>query len=525
MDEINRLFAARTSLGSESCFRVFRSHLSLKTIQIEMTRIMTDIAERFQIRHEMKECEHFLHQQDNIVAAIYLQPAPIQSRSVLAFSSPPTRPVDILLLRGESNLTENLLAVLAEIEVQLNKLEDVLSNHEVDLILRSMPLLLKISPIGKQDLSLSEFALIWRDHFLEENVALLQSFERAGINPEWIFALSKGDQTAKSERITAYFRARGYITDILDSGYPTPSIEQSENYRIKVALEAFIMNAHNQGKGVFAIDDGGIIFNCFRNNQKVIDFGVEVTVIGAKRLFQLPSIDIPIYDVGRSELKKVITYPEIAESGVMRVREMIGAEKLRGRAVLVLGYGTSGRQVARVFHSLGCRVSVVDIRMLPLIEAAENGYRTFRSSSQAIADVRPFLVFGCTGEISLSKADFDALPDGAYVTAIATKDLSFLRHENLPYEMFHLPKFGYEYRTSSGKRFFQLGDGRSFNLFRSEAIPNRANDVFKAATFVAARALATRYHELQGGLYVKEADAAIELSGLLELYYDMYLVD
>ena len=207
----------------------------------------------------------------------------------------------------------------------------------------------------------------------------------------------------------------------------------------------------------------------------------------------------------------------------MRVREMIRSEKLRGRPVLVLGYGTSGRQVSRVLHGLGCRVSVVDTDMLSLVEAAEAGFRTYLTASEAIVKTQPFLVFGCTGEIALTVSDFDALPDGAFVTAIATKDLSELRRKDLPFRVTPLPEFGYEYQTENGKQFTQLGDGRSFNLFRSEAIPNRANDVFKAGTFVAAKALARKHKELRGGIYVTEVDEAIKQSGLLEMYYHMYL--
>jgi adenosylhomocysteinase len=443
----------------------------------------------------------------------------------LAFSSPPTIPVEILLVYGEFEDLAEVRLALVELEAQLCTLEDALADHEVALILQSLPLLKEVSPPDRRITALSEFALIWRDHFLEENIALLQAFERAGIPPKWIFALSKGDQTAKSEQIDAYFRRRGYVTDLLDSGYQTPGIERSETARIKKALEEFIDYARSLGKKVLAIDDGGILFNCFRENQRIIDYAVEVTVGGTKRLRQLPSIDIPVYDVGRSKLKKIVTYPEIAESGVMRVREMIRAEKLRGRSVLILGYGDAGRHIARVFHSLGCRVSVVDTKMLPLVEAAENGFRTYRTAYQAIVDAQPFLLFGCSGEVSLTISDFDALPDGSFVTAIATKDLSILRQDNLPYDVIPLPDFGYEYRSAAGKRFYQLGDGRSFNLYRSEAIPNRANDVFKTAIFVVANSFAETYQEFQGGLYVEEVDDAIEESGLLELYYDMYLVE
>jgi adenosylhomocysteinase len=520
----HELKVKNTLLSPNTPFRIFKSQLDIDTVHKKVDDLLKKVTKEHDISLIQNKNQYILRGEEDILHVL-LQTAPPQTRSVLPFSSPPTIPTEVLVSRIDRFDKEEINSLICKIEITLSELEDVLSDREVDLIINSMPLLKVISSSGNDMQVFSNFALIWRDHFLEENIALLQGFERAGISPEWFYALSKGDQTAKCERIAAYFKQRGYHTDILDSTYPTEQIQKREVERITSDLTCFIQNARRVGKKVMVVDDGGLLFFCFRHNQRMIDFAIEVTIIGSKRLLQLPSIDIPIFDIGRSKLKEVITYPEIAESGVMRVREMIPAEKLRGRQVLVLGYGTSGRQVARIFHSIGCKVSIVDTDILALIEAAENGLRTFKSAYMAINEIKPFLVFGCTGEIALTYNEFNALPDGAFITAIATKDLSELRNRELPYEVTPLPNFGYEYKSKEGKRFYQLGDGRSFNLFLSEAIPNRANDVFKSGIFVVAKDLSERFYDLNGGIYVEEADLAIKKSGLLDLYYNTYLKD
>ena len=259
-----------------------------------------------------------------------------------------------------------------------------------------------------------------------------------------------------------------------------------------------------------------------RDHQDSVDAVIELTIVGIGRIAAMPEIKVPVYNMARAEVKTVSIYPEIAESCVRRIRDLLGAEKIIGRAVLVVGFGMAGRHVARILRATGCRVSVVDKRTIALIEAAENGFRTFRSVREAIDSIRPFLVIGCTGDIAFELGDFQALPEGAFVTGIATRDLLGLACCAQHYEVRSLPGVGSEYRSDCHS-FVQLGDGRSVNLFLSQSIPNRCFDLFKAASLVAARDLCARCGELPGGIYLKEVDDAVASSGLLERYYDLYL--
>ena len=502
---------------------LINSHFDESYLNTKIAALFTELVETYTgCVYDHENNKHIFSRHENHQIEILLQSIHKSSSDVLNFSREPSASVQILLLR-KYDLCVDCDRILKIIETQLRNIGNIFSAEQIDLILSSMPLVKMVSDNLIEQAPLSNFALIWRDHFLEENIALLRAFETAGIHPEWIFTLSKGDYTFKCENITAYFYDRGYSVDILDSGYDSQEREKMEIERVKRRLQEFITNARSVGKKILLIDDGGILYNCFSQDQKQIDCAVEVTIIGVKRLRMLPHIDVPVYDMGRSQLKKIITYPEIAASGVNRVREMIPAEKIRGQRVLVLGYGTSGKHVARIFQSMGCQVSIVDIKIMPLIEAAENGYRTFTSAQDAIIHVKPFLVFGCSGEIALSLEDYDALPNGCFVTANATKDLSVLRTPSLPYKVRAIPYFGYSYEKTNGDMFYQLGDGRSFNLFMSEAIPNKANDVFKAGIFLSALDIATKYEKLPGGIYLNEVDEMIEKSGLLERYYSLYL--
>lgn len=395
------------------------------------------------------------------------------------------------------------------------------SDDEIKEINKSMPLINSIALELKTD-QLTDFAIIWRDHFLEENIPLLKSFERIGVSAEWIFPIEKGDQTIKRDRIAAYFRRSGYYHVGTLQNLLTPTDEREDIQLTLLKIDEFVALARNRGKKVMVIDDGGIIADYYCENQKKFECAIEVTVVGIRKLKKLKSIDIPIYDLGLSELKETITYPEIAESCVKRIRELIPAEKILGRRVMILGYGTAGKHIASIFRNIGANVSVVDHDILKLISAAEKGFMTYRTAISAIKDFTPFLIVCCTGEVSLKYEDYLAVSNGTYITGIATKDLEEIRNSENTFVSHYIPNTGFVHQLVPDKYFIQLGDGRSVNLYRSEAIPNRANDIFKTAILFAAKELSDSYKCLIGEIYTNRVNDFLKASSIYERYYRMY---
>ena len=99
-----------------------------------------------------------------------------------------------------------------------NKIEDICTaytDREIEAIEETMPILKKYSEERKKNLE--GVAIIWRDHFLEENVGLLTSMVRMGVKPEDVLAIDKGDSTKHRQEITATFKKLGYQVDVLDN--------------------------------------------------------------------------------------------------------------------------------------------------------------------------------------------------------------------------------------------------------------------------------------------------------------------
>ena len=89
------------------------------------------------------------------------------------------------------------------------------SSNEILTILNDMKITKDYSEKNKG--ILKNVAIIWRDHFLEENIGLLSGFVTLGVKPNDILALDKGDSTEHRFEITATFKKMGFNVDILDN--------------------------------------------------------------------------------------------------------------------------------------------------------------------------------------------------------------------------------------------------------------------------------------------------------------------
>ncbi|AJW80391.1 hypothetical protein [Clavibacter michiganensis] len=383
-----------------------------------------------------------------------------------------------------------------------------LSEEEQTVISDAMPMLAWAScahafPAGG-------WRVVFRDHLVENSLGLVRALLASGLRPEDVLVLDKGDQTLNRVRIAATLRALGVDVRRLDNSAvdgTAPPAEAARAVASARAVDRFIVDAHGSGQRVVMVDDGGLLGLTDHRGDPVLrerpDAAVELTVSGLKRLARSPlARDLPVANMARSEVKQRIGYDEIADSCLRRLREALRGEKLIGKRVVSVGFGTLGARMARGLRSLGCRVVVVDTDHLQLIAAAEEGFETTPSIDEAVA-LRPTLLISSTGEPIADAATLASLPATSYVTAFATADLSALRD-----------------REGAGGPTV-LGDGRSFNLHRFEGIPNGGYDLYRAATFIVLGRLAERVEgEADARVELADVDAWVRESGLFARYYE-----
>ncbi|TQN28423.1 oxidoreductase family protein [Haloactinospora alba] len=454
---------------------------------------------------------------ESSAVSVFWKPLPPQPPHTVGHQLTPPEHLEILIQAGPGDTSE----ATRELGEHLDTLRLPYTESEIEGITTAMPLLAHYS---NPDPALDDWALLFRDHYLEHSVGFLLAMERAGIPPEWIFALAKGDRTYNRERIHATFHTRGYRSGLLDNtAINTPEAHGAELTDVTATLDAFIDTAHSAGRKVLVVDDGGLIARGYGapDAERRVDAAVELTVSGIKRITQAGPLAIPVLNMARSHTKTSLGYPEIADSCLRRLRALIGDRKFIGRQVLLIGYGTLGCRLAPALRGLGCRVDVLDTDLPSLIAAAEAGYPTHRSTPDALRVTDPFLIIGTTGEQALTGDDLSFLSDGVFLAPFATRDFSILTETTS--STHDIPGVGRRVRLPGGNTVVLLGDGRSMNLFEADSIPNQGYDAYRAGTLIAAKHLCANADQIPPGLYRDPADAAIEAAGLFDAYYDRYL--
>lgn len=363
---------------------------------------------------------------------------------------------------------------------------------------------------------LKDVAIIWRDHFLEENIGLLNGFVKMGVKPSDILALDKGDSTLHRNEIKNTFIKMGFNVNILDNA----SVNDKDLIKIGYdIISDFILSRKN--KKIIILDDGAIITKILNKHkfENIISV-IELTEMGLRRINKLDKIDYPVLNVAKTKLKRNLTYPEISNSIFVRIIELLGGEKLVGKAVLLCGYGDMGEILADRLKNYGCRVSIVDPDIMRLIMAGERGFNTYRTIIDAVKDFKPFLIIGASGYNSITKDIFKFLGEKTFFTGGATADLALFNEyqENSEY----INKFGTQYLIDD-KKMIVLGNGRSVNLYYSEAIPNRSNDIFKAGTLVTVLNSYIYNNNLNNDVNLNIVDEWINNSGILDYYYDLHI--
>lgn len=403
------------------------------------------------------------------------------------------------------------------------KLENICkeySDKEIQAIINDMKIIKWYSAQNKN--TLKNIAIIWRDHFLEENIGLLNGFVEMGVDPRDIFALDKGDSTEHHHEIWETFKKMGFKVDILDN-----ALFDDNKEIIKAKKLIFDFIEEKKDKKIIILDDGAIISTLLNDTYKKNVVGIlELTEMGLRRIKGLTSEPIyPILNIAKTSLKRNITYVEIANSIFFRIIQLLGAEKLVGRKVILCGYGDMGEILADKLQKFGIRVVVYDPDIMKLIIASERGFNTYDNIENAVKKENPFLIIGASGYRSITNEVINTLKDGSYVTAGATADLQVLKElekqNNVKVET--VSNIGTQYLIDNSKRITMLGNGRSVNLFNSEAIPNKSNDVFKASMLVAAKQLINEKNKIPNNVCLEQVEEWIKESKILNKYYDLYL--
>lgn len=176
----------------------------------------------------------------------------------------------------------------------------------------------------------------------------------------------------------------------------------------------------------------------------------------------------PIYSVARSPLKE----PEdflVGQSIVYSVESIIreNYSLLINRQVLVIGYGKIGRSIASSLAVRNINVWVYDHDPIKRAQALSHG---FRVPKRDFAISKAGMIFGATGNKSLSENDFDKLAKFAFVASVTSADDEFDFGEIKSRYKIEKDDNISAYQDKNGRIFYLIRDGEAVNFTHSNAL-------------------------------------------------------
>ncbi len=177
---------------------------------------------------------------------------------------------------------------------------------EIRAIIDSMPL---VAHYAQPDPVFGQWAVIFRDHYLEHSVGFVLGLHRAGVLAQWMMTWAKGDRTHNRDRVHATFTDYGFTSGVLDNSAidgplagdrPDPATAQA-----LAQVEDVIDRAHAAGRRVVVIDDGGLLARGYGapHSPHRVDAALELTVSGLKRIHAAGKPGIPVINMARSAVK------------------------------------------------------------------------------------------------------------------------------------------------------------------------------------------------------------------------------
>lgn len=195
---------------------------------------------------------------------------------------------------------------------------------------------------------------------------------------------------------------------------------------------------------------------------------IEDTEAGHRQYQQTSELPFPVISVARSTLKATEDFL-VGNSCLFSTEKLLrqAGFLIEGKKSLVLGYGKVGRGLADALSRRDCPVSVYDIDPIRRILALSEG---FHIPEKSVAIQNAEIIFGTTGENSLSSYDITRVKNGSILVSCSSKnhefDLNFLEKNYNKEEVF--PHF--ERYRNKNHTFYILSKGTPINFIDGAVI-------------------------------------------------------
>jgi len=266
---------------------------------------------------------------------------------------------------------------------------------------------------------------------------------------------------------------------LVDYGVPVNAIRGEDNetyYRhIVTALEH---------RPHLTMDDGADLVSTLHKDYAAlvanVTGGTEETTTGVIRLRNMAragKLVYPIVAVNDAQTKHLFDNRygtgQSTIDGITRATNILWA----GRKVVVCGYGWCGKGIARRAQGLGAHVIVTEVKPIPALEAAMDGYQVM-PLIRACEMGEVFIT--TTGDTNvIDKAHILQMRDGVVLANSGhfNVEINIPALESLARSKKRVRPSVDEYALGDGRRIYLLGEGRLINLAAAEGHPASVMDM------------------------------------------------
>ncbi len=325
-------------------------------------------------------------------------------------------------------------------------------------------------------------------HVLSDFHSLIAAFESVGMKPENTFV------------VAIPYSAKGSVISVLQhKGYRniwfTPYYEKRFDGNVEQALLEAIEHSKRTSKRIVILQDGGyastLWHSCYRSDANICLGAVEQTRNGIWECQQIPEENrlFPVIDVASCWLKDKIEPPFIGDAVAHNIQSLISkiSISLRERNVLLIGYGTIGKCVAKSLRGYGAKITVFDKDPESLRKARGDGFKIANALEAAIPHKK--LIIGCTGRYRLSAGEL-ALADNGTILVNASSKHFEVNHEDLKAltrKCELIEDYGSRHTLVNGRILDLLAEGNPVNFYGpSESVPDNEIQFISALLFLMA---------------------------------------
>lgn len=346
----------------------------------------------------------------------------------------------------------------------------------------------------KEETVFKDFVVILIQHLLSDFVHFVKALRKYGAIIDHTFII--GIPYSTKDIVLDYLSNEGYKNVKSPLYYPFNPI-------VKDTIEKAIETAKKNSKKILIVEDGGyavpIIHSDFKHEIDIIHGAVEQTANGIWRDKEIikdgSPLGFPVINVAESNLKKEQESPLIGRAVCKNIEILFGKSffGLIRKKIGLMGFGSTGTEIATVLQSSNCELLIFDDREERLSQAKDLGFTVANDVEHFIE--KSNLIIEATGNIWCNSNEILMLNHDSYFVSGSSKRLGinydeFSRLVKIDSQI-HLPGVGSRYTLQNNHDITLLADGFPINFFSAESVPDNEIAFIYALLFEAARVLAS----------------------------------